>query len=353
MTEKDEKNMDVTGEGCAGPSMPDDVYLVEEKKKLDWKRLFFILLGLALFSVVYFSPEWPAALDPEGNAFPLSPQGKAAIALFLLAATWWITEVIPIGVTSIAIGVIQVLFLIGRETDDGKRIPITEALRDFMDPSVWFIFGSLVIGLVFTKTGLTKRMAYKMLSMVGERTSMIYLGCFVMTAALTHIMAHTAVAATIFPLLMAIYSLYTDEEKPTRFGKGLFIGMAYVAGAGSIITLLGAARGAVGIGFFKVFTGTEISFFGLTKYMFPLGWLMVFLLWGFFMLFFKPEKATIPGLRERAKLLYERLGPMTRQEIISLVVIFSIILFLSLRSFVPAFEPFLSLIHISEPTRPY
>ena len=58
----------------------------------------------------------------------------------------------------------------------------------------------------------------------------------VMTVALTHLMAHTAVAATMFPLLMAINALYSEDDKPTKFGKGLFIGMAYVAGAGSIIT---------------------------------------------------------------------------------------------------------------------
>ena len=110
-----------------------------------------------------------------------------------------------------------------------------------MDPSVWFIIGSITFGMVFSKTGLTKRMAYGMLVLVGERTSMIYLGSFVITAGLTLIMAHTAVAATIYPLLMAIYALYAEDDRPTRFGKGLFIGMAFVAGAGSIITLLGAA----------------------------------------------------------------------------------------------------------------
>ncbi len=47
--------------------------------------------------------------------------------------------------------------------------------------------------------------------------------------------------------------------------------MAWAAGAGSIITLLGAARGAVAIGFFKELTGREISFFELTYYMLPAG----------------------------------------------------------------------------------
>ena len=307
--------------------MPEDIYLAEARRAIDWKRLFFILLGLVLFTVVYLSSPWPDAVDPAGEHFILTREGKAAIALFLLAATWWVFEVVPIGITSITIGLVQALFLIR---------PPRVGFTDFMAPSVWFILGSIVIGMVFTKTGLTKRMAYKMLAVVGERTSMIYLGCFVMTAALTHIMAHTAVAATVYPLLMAIYSLYGEEDRPTKFGKGLFIGMAYVAGAGSIITLLGAARGAVAIGFYKDIVGQEITFFELTKYMFPVGWVMTFLLWGFFMIFFKPEKATIPGLRERAKSLYAKLGPISRQEILALVIVLGAVVIMSLRSFVPA-----------------
>ncbi len=70
---------------------------------------------------------------------------------------------------------------------------------------------------------------------------------------------------------MAIYTLYTEETEPTRFGKGLFMGMAFVAGAGSIITLLGAARGAVAIGFFRDISGRSISFFELSYYMLPVG----------------------------------------------------------------------------------
>jgi sodium-dependent dicarboxylate transporter 2/3/5 len=311
------------------PRIPEDIYLAGPARRVDWKRLIFLFLGLALFSLVYLSPSWPDAMDPAGKSVPLTREGKLSLALFLLAATWWVSEVLPIGVTSISIGVIQALFLIR---------PARVAFTDFMDPSVWFILGSIVIGMVFTKTGLTKRMAYKMLVIVGERTSMIYLGVFVLTAALTHIMAHTAVAATVYPLLMAIYALYEEDARPTKFGKGLFIGMAYTAGAGSIITLLGAARGAVAIGFFKNIVGREVSFFELTWYMFPVGWLMVFLLWGYFMVLCKPERSSIPGLRERAKKLYEKLGPMTGRETLALTIVLAAVVIMSLRSFVPGLE---------------
>jgi len=290
----------------------------------------YLLLGVVLFAAVYFAPPLGPAVDPQGQTFALSTEGKASLALFLLAATWWVTEVVPIGVTSIAIAVLQGLFLIR---------PARTAFTDFMDPSVWFIFGSLMFGMVFTRTGLTRRMAYKMLSLVGERTSMIYLGCFAMTASLTVVMAHTAVAATVFPLFLAIYALYTEETTPTRFGKGLFMGMAFVAGAGSIITLLGAARGAVAIGFFRDITGRSIGFFELSYYMFPVGLVMTLVLWVFFLLYYPPEQKTIPGLRDRVVRLYTSLGPITRNEGLALVIVVGTIALLCMRSLVPALQP--------------
>ncbi len=300
----------------------------------DWQKYIFMGIGILLFCLAYYSPPWPDAVDPNGKHFELSLEAKGAIAVFLLAATWWVFEVVPIGVTSLTIGVLQVLFLIR---------PAKEAFRDFMDPNVLFIFGSIVVGLVFTKTGLTRRIAYKMLAIAGEKTSMIYLGCFILTSALTHIMAHTAVAATIYPLLVAIYAMYGEGDKQTKFGKGLFIGMAYVAGAGSIVTLLGAARGAVALGFFNEVTGKSIGFFELSYYMFPIGWLMTFALWGFFMVVLKPEKKTIPGLRERAKMLNAQLGKITRKEVMAAVIVGSAILVLGvsavLKSAIPGFTP--------------
>lgn len=300
------------------------------KPAVNYKRIVFIALGLILFSIVYGSPPWPEAVDPEGKAFGLTVAGKGAIAVFLLAATWWITEVIPIGVTSLTIGILQVLFFIR---------PPGKAFTDFMDPNVLFIYGSLVIGIVFTKTGLTKRIAYKMLAIVGERTSMIYLGCFVLTSALTHIMAHTAVAATIYPLLIAIYAMYGEGKRQTKFGKGLFMGMAYVAGAGSIVTLLGAARGAVALGFYGEVTGQNIGFFEISYYMFPVGWLMTFLLWGYFMVVFKPEKKTIPGLREKAARLNGELGKITREEIIAASIVGLAILVLAVSNILKVSDP--------------
>ena len=297
----------------------------------DPRRLIPLIVGLAIFLVMYWLPALPDAVDPLGGPVALSHQGKAALGLFLMASIWWVFEVFPVGVTAISLGVVQSLWFIR-----DHRV----AMTDYMDPAVWFIFGSLLMGAAFAKTGLTRRLAFLMLTRISERTNILYLGAFTMTAGLTLFMAHTAVAAAIFPLLLVIHNLYEPGGKPTRFGKGLFIGMAWTAGAGSIITLLGAARGAVALGFYRELTGREISFFEVSKFMLPLGVLMVILLWIYVCLVFPPERSTVPGLRKKATVLYSNLGPVKRKEIATLAIALVLILVLSLRSFFPVLAPF-------------
>jgi sodium-dependent dicarboxylate transporter 2/3/5 len=53
---------------------------------------------------------------------------------------------------------------------------------------------------------------------------------------------------------------------------------------------------------------------------------------------FRPERATIPGLRERARKLHARLGPMKRDEIVGLAITLLAVGLMSARSFVPVLE---------------
>ena len=268
--------------------------LTQDRPRLAWRRIAALLTGIAGFGFFMFLPGLPDAVDPAGEVVSIGREGRLALGLFVLAAVWWVLEAVPVGITAITIAVVQALFQIR----DARA-----AFTDFLDPSVWFIIGSVTVGIAFSRTGLTKRIAYRMLTLVGERTSMIYLGTFVMTAGLTLFMAHTAVAAAVFPLLTAIHALYSSD-RVTRFGKGLFIGMAFTAGAGSIITLFGAARAAVAIGFYRDLAGREISFFELSYYMLPLGLVMVLVLWAYIRVVFRPSKTVIKGLKIRARELH-------------------------------------------------
>jgi sodium-dependent dicarboxylate transporter 2/3/5 len=108
-------------------------------RNIDWKKIGFLCLGIVFFTVIYRAPAWPYAVDPMGKHFLATPE---VIAVFLLAGIWWVFEVVPIGV-------LQALFLIRSARD---------AFTEFMVPTVMFIFVSIMIGLVFTRTGLTRHL---------------------------------------------------------------------------------------------------------------------------------------------------------------------------------------------------
>jgi sodium-dependent dicarboxylate transporter 2/3/5 len=309
MTEAERKPRPSTGL----PPRPGGIQLAPPQRgRLDVLRIAFIAAGLVALAAAWLAPLLPAATDASGAAVPLTAAGQAALGLFALAALWWGFEVVPIGITGIAVGVLQVVLAI--------RAP-KAALGDFLDPCVWLVLGSLVVGMAFARTGLTQRLAYRVLLLFGERTSLVYLGAFVATALLSVVMAHTAAAAAVFPVLMAIHLLYDDSRRPTRFGKGLFIGMAMTAGAGSTVTLLGSARAPVAIGFFEEITGRQVGFWELTRYALPLGWGLVLLFWLLMLVVYRPEKKAVPGMRDRLGMIEKRLGPPSAREWTTLAVV--------------------------------
>ena len=89
------------------------------------------------------------------------------------------------------------------------------------------------------------------------------------------------------------------------------------------------------IGFFRDIAGKSISFFEYSYYFFPVGWLMMLLIWGFIMLVCRPEKETIPGLRQRARQLKTDMGPMSSREMTAAFIICACVTVLALQSFVP------------------
>jgi len=63
---------------------------------------------------------------------------------------------------------------------------------------------------------------------------------------------------------------------------------------------------------------------------------MTILLWGFIMIFFKPERKEITGLSEKVKILNAKLGRITKREIMTMVIVGVCILTLIMRQFIPA-----------------
>jgi solute carrier family 13 (sodium-dependent dicarboxylate transporter), member 2/3/5 len=67
---------------------------------------------------------------------------------------------------------------------------------------------------------------------------------------------------------------------------------------------------------------------------------MVFLLWLFFMVFFKPEQDRIPGLRQKAGNSAAKWALCRARKSAAGLIVLGTVTFLSLQSFIPALQPF-------------
>jgi solute carrier family 13 (sodium-dependent dicarboxylate transporter), member 2/3/5 len=89
---------------------------------------------------------------------------------------------------------------------------------------------------------------------------------------------------------------------------------------------------------FTEFTGREISFFDFPLHLGLIGWSMVFLIWAYLALVFKPAKTSIPGLRDKVTRLADALGPMTQKEKFVLGCVFLVVVLMALQSSIPALK---------------
>ncbi|MFH1845013.1 MAG: SLC13 family permease, partial [bacterium] len=89
-------------------------------------------------------------LDTEQAAF----RAKVMLGILLLAALFWATGAIPIGVTALLVGTMMFFFGILRPDDVAKA---------YAKDAVIFIFGVLVLSRVISHTGLDRRIALLMM----------------------------------------------------------------------------------------------------------------------------------------------------------------------------------------------
>ena len=98
----------------------------------------------------------------------LSPEAHHLLAVMTLVALWWITEPIPIPVTSLVGPTLCVVFGI---------VKMKEAFAAFANPMIFLFMGGFIIAKAMTVNGLDKRIAYGIMSMkwVGDSPRRIFL----------------------------------------------------------------------------------------------------------------------------------------------------------------------------------
>jgi sodium-dependent dicarboxylate transporter 2/3/5 len=222
----------------------------------------FIGPGLALSLAFFFD------LDPNNTAVTRT----AAVAI--LMAVWWITEAIPIPATSLL--PVALFPILGVMT--GKAVAAT-----YFNNIIFLFIGGFLMALAMQKWNLHRRIALRIIIIVGTGPRRIILGFMVATAFLSMWISNTATTMMMVPIAMAVtYKLREDlGGKRPGFSTPLMIGIAYAASIGGVATLIGTPPN---LSFTRIFAiyfpqAPEITFASWFAFGLPLSVVFLVIAW--------------------------------------------------------------------------
>lgn len=246
-------------------------------------------------------------VHPKG----MSEDANAVLASTAWIAVWWITEAIPIAVTSL---LPIILF------------PLTGALglqqttSSFGHRYIFLYIGGFILAIAIERWNLHKRMALSIINFIGTNVTSIILGFMVATAFLSMWISNTATSVMMLPIGMAIVAQLQDnpdtiENENRIFGKALMLAIAYSASIGGIATLIGTPPNLVLAGVLQETYDIEITFSKWIIYGLPISILLLFICWQYLVRFaFTFKQKTFPGGKEEIKKQLTALGKITYEE---------------------------------------
>lgn len=304
---KDEKQVTGTEEPSQNPEDND------KRKSYSTAQIVGLLLGPFLFFLTLFF------FSPEG----LSADARAVLAVTLWVATWWITEAIPIPVTSLL-----PIFL----------LPVTGALdsgtvtASYGNDIIYLFLGGFFIATAMEKWNLHKRMALAIIAFIGTSTQRILLGFMTATAFLSMWVSNTAAVMMMIPMGLAITAQVAsalkgrpEEKELPKFEKALIFGIGYAGTIGGLGTLIGTPPNIILAAQVKELFDIEISFASWMLIAVPVVIVLLIATWFYLgKVVFKMSIKGLPGGKEVIQQERQALGKIVFEEkVVSGVFIFA------------------------------
>ena len=267
-------------------------------------KVAYIAAGPVLFCL--------ALLLPPAAGMPYTAQYALAATLWI--AFWWITEAVPIPVTSL---LPIVLFPLGGVLDMERT---TAAYGHRM---VFLYMGGFIIALAIERWHLHRRIALTVIRAIGTDPARIVLGFMLTTFSLSMWISNTATALMMLPIALAASarqgSRYADEgsDPPDYypFAVPLLLGVAYAASMGGICTLIGTPTNAIMAAVLRNLFDSDIDFIHWFVFAAPAAVLMLVLGWFYLVniAFRRSIRSSAPDL-EMLRQEVRDLGPVSVEE---------------------------------------
>ena len=248
---------------------------------------------------------------------PGEPAVTYTLAVALLMAVWWITEAVPLAVTSLLpVALFPFLGIM-----DGKAVSST-----YFNHVIFLFIGGFIIALAMERWNLHKRIALKILMFTGVSPGRILLGFMIASAFLSMWISNTATAMMMIPILLSIISKLEEtvgKKNVSKYTIGLLLGVAYSASIGGIATLVGTPPNLSFARIFQIYfpDAPEISFAHWFMFALPISFTMFIIVWAFLYIIFKPRKGSWVNIdRHTFRHQLSGLGPAKYEEKVVFIV---------------------------------
>lgn len=226
-------------------------------KKLNLKYVVCLPIALILFAFLWFFPIEPVTVGSLTFGYSLffgdgvlSQVEVRVIALFVLAAMFWIFEIIPTWCTSTMIIVLMLLtvsdqaaFTFASDANVGSLVSYKSILATFAEPTVMLFLGGFALALCATKVGLDAQLARILMAPFGTNPKMVLLGFLMVIGLFSMFMSNTATAAMMLAFLAPVLRSLPDEG--SKIGLALAIPIA--ANIGGIGTPIGTPPNTIAL----------------------------------------------------------------------------------------------------------
>jgi sodium-dependent dicarboxylate transporter 2/3/5 len=270
------------------------------------KKYIGFFLGIAAFLAILLF----ADLEPG------KPEVTATMAVAALMAIWWVTETIPLAVTALVPLVLFPAFGVL----DGKAVS-----EVYMNHIIFVYVGGFMMALAMERWGLHRRIALKLLMLIGVSPGRILVGFMATSAFLSMWISNTATTMMMIPIVMSIIVSLEETLSGKSVGKyatGLFLAIAYSASIGGMSTLVGSPTNLVCPRILTLlYPGApEISFTSWMVFALPISVVMLVMVWVVIHLRFRPSEKWQGVDRDHFRKAYRELGRSSREERIVFVL---------------------------------
>ncbi|MBN1140582.1 MAG: DASS family sodium-coupled anion symporter [Deltaproteobacteria bacterium] len=221
---------------------------------------------------------------------PMALPTRIGTGIFLLALLLWVTEAIPLYVTSFLILFFQAALL-------APALHISHApfLAPFFSDIIALFLGGLLLAEAGHKYRIDEWFAEMILKGAGSRPAHVLLALMLTTAFLSMWMSNTATTAM---MLLIVGAIAGPLGPGHPFAKAFFLGIPFAANLGGMMTPVGTPPNAIAMQAINNHFPGSMTFLKWMAVSCPIVILLLVLLWGLLLILYPPPQtaiATHPG----------------------------------------------------------